>query len=77
MPKVDSLFGDNKGNSVFYQTSNLISNHNQESDLGVIGNVANIESDVEFSARQNLLKGLNMTEFFQTSMINCFSLTCN
>jgi len=49
------------------KTSNLISNHNQESDLGVIGNVANIESDVEFSARQNLLKGLNMTEFFQTS----------
>jgi len=74
MPRVDSLFNDQKTNSVYYQpanqnqAANTFANQNQESDYsknhGVIGNGGKIGES--FSARQNLLKGLNMTDIFSS-----------
>jgi len=74
MPRVDSLFNDQKANSVYYQpanqnqAANTFANQNQESDYsknhGVIGNGGKMGES--FSARQNLLKGLNMTDIFSS-----------
>jgi len=69
MPRVDSLFNDQKGgNSVYYQSSNSLAKQNQDSEFsknhGVIGNGGGLKSGESFSARQNLLKGLNMTDIF-------------
>ena len=69
MPRVDSLFNDQKANSVYYQSSNTLANQNQDSEFsknhGVIGNGGGSKAG-EFSARQNLLKGLNMTDIFSS-----------
>jgi len=76
MPRVDSLFNDQKGNSVYYQSSNSISNQNQDSEFsknhGVIGNGGGKNAE-PFTARQNLLKGLNMSDIFSSG--NNFEVT--
>ena len=74
MPRVDSLFNDQKTNSLYYQSANqnqaanTFANQNQESEFsknhGVIGNGGKMGES--FSARQNLLKGLNMTDIFSS-----------
>ena len=71
MPRVDSLFNDQKANSVYYQSSNTLANQNQDSEFsknhGVIGNGGGgSKAGESFSARQNLLKGLNMTDIFSS-----------
>eukprot|EP00092_Neocalanus_flemingeri_P001532 GFUD01001634.1.p1 GENE.GFUD01001634.1~~GFUD01001634.1.p1 ORF type:complete len:652 (+),score=179.15 GFUD01001634.1:219-1958(+) len=69
MPRVDSLFNDQKGNSVYYQSSNSLANQNQDSEFsknhGIIGN-GGLKTGEPFSARQNLLKGLNMSDIFSS-----------
>jgi len=60
MPKVDSLFNDQKGNSVYYQPAPISPNTQNNDQLGVIGNGGG-------SARQNLLKGLNMGDVFSST----------